>query len=181
MLSSSCLGAVLIWLVSQIVAPCSRVAVRRSLAVSTAISSVGIASLVASTVGVVVVGLADRCVSSGHGQLLGVVEVLLAAKPAGLATRPVVVGSAAANGEHPEEGGGDGESGTDPNGCQEVRVDGTSDTVHLGCTLNDADHDGSHGSGQSSGSTDGNCSESRGDECAARESTGAVGENAQDQ
>lgn len=56
-------------------------------------------------------------VRTGHGQLFGVGNVLLAAEGGGgLAAGPVVVGRAAADGEHPEEAGGEGERGGDPYG-----------------------------------------------------------------
>lgn len=92
-----------------------------------------------------------------------------------------MVGSTAADGEHPEEGGSDSEGGSDPHGRQEFRVDGPGDAIHLSGALNGTDDDRSHGSSQGSGSTDCKGSEGGGDEGAARERARAVGEDAQEQ
>lgn len=171
----------LVRLVGHIVAARPWVAVGGALAeTTTTVGSVSICRVVAISIGVLV-GLAERRVGSGHGELLGVVEVLLAAETAGLATGRLVVGGAAADGEHPEEGGRDGEGGSDPHGGQESGVDGPGDAVRLGGTLNSTNHDGSHGGGQGSGGTDCNGSEGGNYEGAAREGTRAVGEDAQEQ
>lgn len=163
----------LVRLVGHIVATGPWVTVGGALGVTTTVGSVAISS--------VGVGIAQRRVGARHGELLGVVEVLLAAETAGLATGRVVVGGAAADGEHPEEGGRDGEGGSDPHGGQESGVDGPGDAVDLGGTLNSTNHDGSHGGGQGGGGTDCNGGEGGDYEGAARESTRAVGEDAQEQ
>lgn len=165
----------LVRLVGHIVAACPGVAVRGTLAVTTTVGSVVVVSVMMTAI------RTQRSVGTRHRELLGVVEVLLAAKAAGLATGAVVVRGAAADGEHPEEGGSDGEGGSDPHGGQEPGVDGTGDAVHLGGTLDGTDHDGGHGGGQSGGGTDCNGSEGGGDEGAAREGARAVGEDAQEQ
>lgn len=173
-ISGSRLGAVLVRLVGHIVATGPWVAVGGTLAVTTTVGSVAVGV-------VLVVGVAQRRVGTRHGQLLGVVEVLLAAETGGLAAGAAVVGGAAADGEHPEEGGGDGEGGSDPHGGQEAGVDGPGDAVRLGGTLDSTDHNGGHGGGQGGGGTNCDGGEHGGDEGAAREGARAVGEDAQEQ
>lgn len=173
-INGSRLGAVLVRLVGHVVATGSWVAVGGALVETTTVGSVAVGV-------VVVVGVAQRSIGTRHGQLLGVVEVLLAAETARLAAGAAVVGGAAADGEHPEEGGGDGEGGSDPHGGQEPGVDGPGDTVSLGRALDSTNHNGGHGCGQGGGGTDCDGGEHGGDEGAAREGARAVGEDAQEQ
>ena len=167
---SSPLSPMRVRLVRQIGAPRAAGVARRAVLVVAVLLAV-----VASVLGLVQ-GLVG---ADGHELLAGlVVEVALGAEAAALAA--AVVGRAAADGEHPEEAGGDGEGGADPHGREELCVEVGLDAVPLGGALHGADHHDGHGGGHGGGGADGHGGYAGDDEGDARDGAAAVGKDAEE-
>ena len=92
-----------------------------------------------------------------------------------------MVGCAAADGEHPEEGGAEGEGDRRPDQTQEGGLERGLDTVKLGRALNGADHHHRHGSRQACGGNGSDDGDARDEEDDAREAARALGEEAKEE
>jgi hypothetical protein len=109
----------------------------------------------------------------------GTTEELLAIGSAVLLVATSALRLAAADGEHPEETGSDGEGGCDRDTGEESTVDITLDTVELGCALdstNDCTSKDTREYDSGDNESGGNTSD---DPCQAGEDARAVGEDAE--
>lgn len=158
-------------LVSQVGAPRAAGVARRAVLVAVLLAVVaGVLGLVQGLVG-----------ADGHELLAGlVVEVAGAAAAGAAALAAAVVGRAAADGEHPEEAGGDGEGGADPHGGEELGVEVGLDAVPLGGALDCANNDDGHGGDHGSGGADSRGGDAGDDEGHAGDGAAAVGEDAKE-
>lgn len=98
-----------------------------------------------------------------------------------LAVALLGVALAAAGAEEPEHGGGNGKGSAQPGGGQHVCVDGTSDTVGLGGTLNGTDNNDGQSSNHTGGSADGGGGDTTDQVGDAGDGAAAVGEETENQ
>lgn len=120
--------------------------------------------------------VAKRGVTAGREKLLAVMVAIAVA-----AVTAAVLRLAAADGEQPEQVGTESKGSADPDGCKEASVDLSVSAVELIRGFNGSNHNGGHSSGKTGSSEDEDGSNAGFEPSQARNSTRAVGEDADDE
>lgn len=125
--------------------------------------------------GLHLVVIAQRSITAAAGR-----EQLLTTLRLAVLVAAALLGFTAADREDPEEGGTDGECGSNPDNSEEFGVNRGTNTIELGGALDSASDNGGHGSGKSGGAANESSGDASKDPGAARHQCRAAGEDAQD-